>query len=220
MVLATPLGIRFWTKYASSPWRKVLNRGNAVKTARAMVNIGTSDKMVVKVRLPATCGKRSSLSRRAAKRNRSRNWERDKPCMGFKKISDMKQSKTKQAWQTVSHPKGRFTLAKHAHRKHSDEQIKAPIIPTWQKHPSPYWFSTTPDTVPPANWPNSLPREWKVCLAATHACAPYLQYLRSLKRLLRTSRAKVRLMLKYWISNNAPDWRWVRPHALAIWPRQ
>src|SRR5450830_967588 len=87
MVLATPLGIRFWTKYASSAARKVLNSGNAVKIASAMVSSGTSDRMVVNVRLPATCGRRSSLSRLTAKRNKSRSWERDKPCMGFKKVN-------------------------------------------------------------------------------------------------------------------------------------
>ena len=59
--------------------RTLLNSGNVVKIASAIVSTGTSANTVVKVRLPATCGRRSSFRRRPAKRNRSRTWDQDKP---------------------------------------------------------------------------------------------------------------------------------------------
>jgi hypothetical protein len=46
--------------------RKLWNIGNAVNSANATVRIGTSDSTVVKVRLPATCGRPSSPARRDA----------------------------------------------------------------------------------------------------------------------------------------------------------
>ena len=72
MVFEIPFGITVWTKYVSSDARKVLNTGKVVKIASTMVSSGTSASVVVKVRLPATCGNFSCLSRRPANRNRSR----------------------------------------------------------------------------------------------------------------------------------------------------
>ena len=67
MVLEIPFGIMVWMKYASTALRKLPKTGKVVKMARMMVSSGTSARVVVKVRLPATCGRRSSLRRRRAK---------------------------------------------------------------------------------------------------------------------------------------------------------
>src|SRR4051794_41094040 len=69
MVLEIVFGIRLLMKYASSDARKVWNKGNVVKTANAIVSIGTNASTVVNVRLPATCDNRSSSKRRRAKRS-------------------------------------------------------------------------------------------------------------------------------------------------------
>ena len=77
MVAEMVLGITLWTKYASSDARKVLNIGKVVKIASAMVSSGTSANTVVKVRLPATCGRLSSRRRRWANSTRSRTSDHD-----------------------------------------------------------------------------------------------------------------------------------------------
>ncbi len=65
-------GIR-WSarKPCSEDWNEE-NIGKAVNSAKATVTSGTTARIVVKVRLPATCGIRSSAPRFAANRARRR----------------------------------------------------------------------------------------------------------------------------------------------------
>ena len=207
--------------------RSSVKMGNAVSSARTTASSGTSDSVVVNVRLPATCASRTSRERRAAKFSTSRA-RSSIGAMAASRAGSHGACRVANRWNALSGiidhapdiAPAHGTVARNLHARQR----------LWQKYTwasdnyrNTSWissFSITRGTDQRVRWPTASPPGSTACAVPARVCGPCRPWHQARKSRRHQFRQPVRRMSNLPTSNPAARSPWARPRASATWPRR